>query len=499
MFYESLEKGILDRVSYKHPDFTTKNEDKVFSYLYDIVHCNKKTLIEGDYDVDGLMCVMVMVSMFKTLGVTNYEIYPYHTRTHTLDPYAMHECLQGHYEYFVIGDTGSSDMSMLHVMARAGVKIILLDHHNTIYSYEDYPENVAIINTMIENRLLLKDYYQLSAGALCYCVAAKFSQLYYKIELLKESAYALTSLYADCMDMSSELNRSIYWRATSLRDSELPAYLKHFMNEYTVFGRRYIDFWYSPRINALFRSGNNDLINAYFFKENDSIALAKCIEMVNKIYESNRQLVAKASDIVQVEEFSNFVFSDLGSLNEYIPIDANKMYNYTGLIANRLSDRYNKIAVVICQTESFYKGSVRDKFGRKILQMFQRIGYANGHDAAFGFTVNLFDRDKFLSTLKALDKSASKIARLQPIVEVCNDVVPDSRLINDMALYNDFSGGSTPVAYIQKEMVGLEKTYSSYGYRYKWGEFSIQSNNPIDYGESLLLKPIKKRTVTLVL
>ena len=68
-----------------------------------------------------------------------------------------------------------------------------------------------------------------------------------------------------------------------------------------------------------------------------------------------------------------------------------------------------------------------------------------------------------------------------------------------MALYNDFSGGSTPVAYIQKEMVGLEKTYSSYGYRYKWGEFSIQSNNPIDYGESLLLKPIKKRTVTLVL
>ena len=98
MFYESLEKGILDRVSYKHPDFTKKNEDKVFSYLYYIVHCNKKTLIEGDYDVDGLMCVMVMVSMFKTLGVTNYEIYPYHTRTHTLDPYAMHECLQGHYE-----------------------------------------------------------------------------------------------------------------------------------------------------------------------------------------------------------------------------------------------------------------------------------------------------------------------------------------------------------------------------------------------------------------
>lgn len=82
--------------------------------------------------------------------MTNYEIYPYHTRTHTLDPYAMHECLQGHYEYFVIGDTGSSDMSMLCVMARAGVKIILLDHHNTIYSYEDYPENVAIINTMIE-------------------------------------------------------------------------------------------------------------------------------------------------------------------------------------------------------------------------------------------------------------------------------------------------------------------------------------------------------------
>lgn len=503
MFYEYLANNgydrVLERVPYQHPEFTQKNEDKVFEYLYDIVHCNKKTLIEGDYDVDGLMCVMVLTSMFRTLGMTNYDIHHYKSRTHTLDPYAMHECLQGHYEYFIIGDTGSSDMDMLRVIARAGVKIIVLDHHNTDYDYESYPENVAIINTMIENRLLLKDYYQLSAGALCYCVAAKFSHLYYKTDLVKESAYALTSLYADCMEMSSELNRSIYWRATSLREAELPSYLRHFMNDYTVFGRRYIDFWYSPRINALFRSDHNELINTYFFAENNSIALAKCIEMVNKIYESNRQLVAKASDIVQVTEFSNFVFSDLGSLNEFIPIDSNKMYNYTGLIANRLSDRYNKIAVVICQTASSYKGSVRDKFGRKILPMFQRIGYANGHNAAFGFTVNLFDLDKFMAMLKAFDQSATKIARLQSVVEICDEIVPNAKLISDMALYNDFSGGATPVAYIRKEMVGLEKVYSLYGYRYKWGDFSIQSNNPIEYGESLLLKPIKKRTVTLVL
>ena len=85
------------------------------------------------------------------------------------------------------------------------------------------------------------------------------------------------------------------------------------------------------------------------------------------------------------------------------------------------------------------------------------------------------------------------------MVEICDEIVPNAKLISDMALYNDFSGGATPVAYIRKEMVGLEKVYSLYGYRYKWGDFSIQSNNPIEYGESLLLKPIKKRTVTLVL
>ena len=221
--------------------------------------------------------------------------------------------------------------------------------------------------------------------------------------------------------------------------------------------------------------------------------------MINKVYENNLQLVAKATDIVQVKEFNNFVFSDLGSLDEYIPIDANKIYNYTGLIANRLSDRYGKIAVVICATESFYKGSVRDKFGRKVLPMFQRIGYANGHNAAFGFTVNLFELDKFISTLQALDKNTSRIAKMQHIIESCDDIKPNAKLINDMALYNDFSGGTMPVAYIQKEMVGLEKVYSSYYYRYKWGDFSIQSNNPIDYGEIMLLKPIKKRTVTLVL
>ena len=162
MFYESLAEhgyeGVLDKVPYKHPEFSASNEDKVFEYLYDIVHCNKRTLIEGDYDVDGLMCVMILTSMFSKLGMTNYKIYNYHTRTHTLDAYAMHECLQGHYDYFVVGDTGSSDMEMLNVISKSGTRIIVLDHHNTIYNYDDYPENVAIINTMLENRILLQDY-----------------------------------------------------------------------------------------------------------------------------------------------------------------------------------------------------------------------------------------------------------------------------------------------------------------------------------------------------
>ena len=461
----------------------------------------RKVLIEGDYDVDGIMCTLIINDYLTALGSTMHEIYRYRARTHRMDKYAMHQCIQGRYDYLIVGDTGSSDMEILHRLGDMGIKVIVLDHHNSIYSYDDFPENVAIINTTIENLIAKQDVYRFSAGALCYCIFAKFAQVHADITLKGEVAYALTSLYADSMDMSSSLNRGIYWEAIQLKRHELPVFLQHFMNEYTVFGRRYIDFWYAPRINAAFRSERLGLINNYFFNtELGTVERAKCIEDLEKVYVECRNMVNKLADIVKVEELDNFVLCDLSCVDDVMPINENRLFNYTGLLANKLTERYKKTAVVLCETARHYKGSLRDKYNRNYLHTFQQFCEAGGHKPAFGFTVNLLDYQRFLASVVRIDKYYSDKSKKEgPIVEEHEVASPDDRLVEEMALYNDFAGGNLPAAFIKKQFVGyMPECYNTYNYVYQWGDYRIQSTYQLDFGSQLLLKPVKRKKVTLM-
>ena len=286
MFYKILEErgfsNILEKVPYEHPTFT--NEEKVFAFLDEIRTKNAKVKCYGDYDVDGAMCAMVFKDSLKAMGCTNVDLYRYKERTHKLDHNAVHECIQGGYSYMIIGDTGSNDMELVGRLCAYGVKVIILDHHNTVYDYEDFPKNVAIINTKLENNLLMSNKYALSAGALCFCVFNKYLKKRCDVELPHLFFYAFCSLYADCMDMTNEINRSIYWATLGLPMTSIPKHVSCFMRKGSVFGRRYADFWFAPRLNALFRAEMFSILNTFLFDDLDYEDLNSCVELIEKLF-----------------------------------------------------------------------------------------------------------------------------------------------------------------------------------------------------------------------
>ena len=279
-FYEELAglnlQALLQHVNYEVIHFN--NEAKVYSFIDEIRKTYTKVAVISDYDVDGLMSALSIRDGLLSLGISDVNIIHYHERMHTIDRLSVLECIQQKYKYCFICDTGSSEMDILKQLTSFGVKVVLLDHHSTTYRYSDYPDNVAIINTQIENSIVLCDKFALSAGALCTCVMDGYA-VYAGLERNKSLfAYALVSLYADCMDMSNEINRSIYFYAKTLDRGELPVYIQHFMSEYQSFNSRFIGFWFAPRINALFRSERFDIVNAYFF---DTI-LILCMKTIEK-------------------------------------------------------------------------------------------------------------------------------------------------------------------------------------------------------------------------
>ena len=76
---------------------------------------------------------------------------------------------------------------------------------------------------------------------------------------------------------------------------------------------------------------------------------------------------------------------------------------------------------------------------------------------------------------------------------------PAPNVIEDMGIYNDFSGGTLPVLYVQKQKIGyMKEIYSQYYYKYKWGDYVIQSDYPLDFGTEIIAKPVKRQNVTLI-
>lgn len=500
-------KKIIDYVYYSAPTFST--EAILFKKLINLINENKKILVYGDYDVDGAMCVKILTESFKLIHYKNYDVYKYSNRTHSIDKGVIYQCVRGNYDAIIICDTGSSsvDLDKLHQLLDLKKQVIILDHHKTNLDYSDFPANVAIINTTLENKKLGYDFFKLSAGALCYCVMDKFLQKHFSCDCINLSAFALTSLYADCMDMSNELNRSIYWRATGLSEREIPLILRRFINEYTEFGKRYIEFWFAPRINALFRTENFEILNNYLFNEDiSSLSLSRIIDTIEEIYSVNRSLLDKISDIVNVEILNNFVLCNLMEIDSFVNVQSNKLYNYTGLLASKLTSRYNKTAIVYCQNGSSIKGSVRDYYNRNLLDFFKTFCDAGGHPPAFGFFVNLFELTEFKNTIYMVDdnitKGIIKIGNSKKQIVINHDVYkPDNSLITELAQYNEFTGGDLPPVFVSKKFDEsireiFRKGFS--GYRYKWGDYYISSTYSLNKGCDYILKPVKKKSISFI-
>ena len=504
LFYKFLDKNnirdVLEPVTYKDPDYV--NETVIFDVLQEIVSKNASVLVYGDYDVDGLMCAKGASEALRNLGCTKVEIFNYVSRTHNLDRHFVYKCVQEKFEYAIICDTASSELDALKQLSAVGIKVVVLDHHNTKCRYQDYPENCSVINTILENRSLKQDKFAFSAGALVWSVFHKFSKERFNKEFPYLAMYALISLYADCMDMYNELNRSVYWYVNELSSAEMSkaSTVLRFMNEYTVFGRRFIDFWFSPRINACFRSENFDLLNALFFKENDNETMSRLVEQISEVYEIYRELIKTISDSLEITELQKFTVCDLNQLTSEYDINKLKLYNYTGLIANKLSDKYNKPAIVTCSVDSMYKGSFRDRVGNDYLSVFQQICDANGHKSAFGFYFALFDYNEFMRNLEFLDKRLGMNNIITGSIIIEYEVPePSCTVIEDMGIYNDFSGGKLPVLYVKKQKIGyMKEIYSQYNYKYKWGDYIIQSDYPLDFGTEIIAKPVKRQAVTLI-
>lgn len=477
------------KTEYRRPVFST--DDDVVSTIIHIVENNLRVLVYGDYDPDGAMSALCFKYLFDELGFENYHIYRYKHRVHTIDSNAIQEAITGGYEYFIVCDSGSAQPEESRRLAMMGIKMVILDHHQTPYDYSNF--DAVMINTTIENRTR-DDEVLMSAGALCAITCEKVLERLGNKSLPELSVLALISMYADSINMTTDFARGLYAKATDINPGRIPRIVTAFFGNWDGFNRRGIEYTFSPRISALFRAERFDLLNKYLFTEGKTYELADQIKDLHGLHIGE---VNKAADIIERVQLKNFVVGDLRSAAADLKFSDKILPNYTGLVANKLADKYGKCAIVYCDSGVQIKGSLRDQFGRDFLSLFKNFSNCGGHNSAFGINIDYHEYEKFSSYLETLDRNYENSGvSNKPITVDHNRSEPDPELLQNIAFYNEFSGNGAPIALISK-FYGEVWKETKYEYRrvYNWGStYKVSSRMTLRLGNNVLIKPYIKRS-----
>lgn len=350
-------------------------------------------LVYGDPDIDGLVSMReFLVFLEKELDDDSIPYYVNNNRSHGF--FIPAEKLKG---YFVFCVDFAIERPKLEELVNEGVTIISVDHHDCeedfIYAESDLAYGVVINNQYpFENQDWL---FQSGMGVLYHCIADYEEQVnnnfHYRNDMTTMALVGLT-LLSDVrnieMPMAHQFLKCLY-------DHPRRGYIGYLIDSVIgkdyAFGvpcmdRNFVDYTFSPKVNALFRFNLQDLacdfILGYGYPLEDYQAL-------------QREFVERLEQTITLYEYPNITFIEIPSTG-LTSDEKTYVTNFVGLLASRYTTPHNVVIAYYSDEgkvgRASFRGSVQTIDFRKSLNDFGIDG--RGHAAAYG--ILKFSKDEEL-------------------------------------------------------------------------------------------------------
>ena len=361
---------------------------------------NKDIGILGDYDVDGIMGTVILMTLFSDLGFNVYQ----HIPNRLTDGYGLTKKLAEspkalNAQLLITTDTGISEKDVIDLLKRSGQpNIIVTDHH--LPDDETVPEDVLIIDPKYNN-----DKFKDICGA---CVALKLAHAVYQHYNMETPdvlvAFAGIATIADMMPMLGE-NRVLVKEALSLINKTKFDYDETLSPVFQLLknlgGSKWlsstelatvdlISFFIAPNINAISRTSGNvngfvrELFNSIEYGTGYPSYVSKNITRRNNTLDLIQKFEFDENSEVQIALFNESDFS--------FPIKG-----LTGIVANKISNSRNRVALAGHQrADGTYDFSGRGIPGYNLYEGIMRISKdhpelgitGGGHASAMGIKIS---------------------------------------------------------------------------------------------------------------
>ena len=385
----------IEKVSLESSQIDPKEFKKFKKRIAVSIKNHEKTIIFGDYDVDGICASAIL---WETLFVKNKKAIPYIPERieegYGLSKKGIDNVLISHPDtkLIITVDNGIVAYDAVDYANGRGIDVIITDHH--------------AIGKKRNNALCILHTVSLCGAGIAW-VIAKELLFETKDEVYKKLELAMLATIADLVPLIS-VNRAIAKEGLQLikntkRIGLQELFIASDINKKDV-GVYTVSHIIAPRLNA---SGRIDrAINALRLLCTHNREKAKYYASMLGTFNRDRQDLT--SDAVEHAK----TLSIKTSYSSKITIVADKSYNpgVIGIVASHMVEHYYRPSFAVSIGKEISKGSARSIIGVNIIELLRSVSShlieAGGHPMAAGFSVKTDHMEKFF---KALARKAESI------------------------------------------------------------------------------------------
>ena len=377
----------------------------------------EKTIIYGDYDVDGITSITVLKSFLTERGLEVDEYIPNRiSEGYGLNKQAIEKIASKNYNLMITVDCGITAIEEVEYAKEFGIETIITDHHEP---GENLPKAIAVVDCKRKENIY--PFRELAGVG----VVFKLIQAIGQKQGLEEKEYLkyldIVSLgtISDIVPLIDE-NRVITKLGLKLVACTKNSGLKAILNS-IGFGKidsGVISFGVAPRINACGRMGYaNDALELLLSK-NETEAQEK-VSVLNK-YNNERQEKEK---IIFEDAIKQIETNHLDEEEAIVLGGEGCHHGVIGIVASKITDMYFKPCILVCfeNGEEIGKGSGRSIPGfdlhKALLECSKDLEGFGGHSMAIGLSVKKETFEKFKKEFQKI-VAKQNICDIIPIINI---------------------------------------------------------------------------------
>ncbi len=400
---ECLESFFNPSISDLHDPFLFDWMEKSVKRILEARDKEERVIVFWDYDVDGVSATAMLVEFFNEIGIqVSYRI-PHRVKDwYWLKNYFMDDLAQKNTKLLVTVDCGTRDIDVISYAKSLWMDVIITDHHFVPTIIPDWI--ISLINPKLENCKYPNKNLSGSGVAFKLLQALAFrlfdEKKYNKI-IENYIDFAMLGTVADCMQLVWENRVITYLWLKRLKNSS-SAWLKKLIEWHNGdwLDSNLISYKIWPKLNAAWRMDSPyKALKVLLASEQNLDEIMEELEDLNTKRKASTEIFLKKA-MEEIEEENNIIFYDSTEIEHGI----------IWLIAWRLSEAFNKIAIVLKDEWDKLVASSRAPEYISIIEILEEFKEMFivfwGHDQAAGFSIS---KENFPLFKEKIEKRVSSL------------------------------------------------------------------------------------------